>query len=166
MQKEIIKLADIDSPELDESVGKLANDIRLRGILEPIVVERIGDRFKILSGTRRVAACKLIGLTEIPARVYEGLTTEQREGLLDRGQTRAVKTWAGDKPAKCDVCEKPIGDCFADAVIPHMGVWGIICPACCTEFKVKIGTGRGQVYKEAIIADNNKREIRFIKVQG
>lgn len=73
-------------------------------------------------------------------------------------QKEIKKLWLGDKPKKCDVCEKPIGDSFADAVIPAMGVWGIICPECCTEFNVQFSTGRGQMYRE--------EAGRFIKIQG
>jgi ParB/RepB/Spo0J family partition protein len=50
----------------DPTLRNLANSIRTRGVLEPLVITKEGD---ILSGHRRHTAAKLAGLTEIPCRV-------------------------------------------------------------------------------------------------
>jgi ParB family chromosome partitioning protein len=48
----------------------LALSIREHGLLQPIVVEALpGDRFRILAGERRFAACRELGLEAIPCLV-------------------------------------------------------------------------------------------------
>src|SRR5262249_15321196 len=57
----------------DPEIRKLADDIRRDGLLEPIVVTR--DHV-ILSGHRRRVACRLAGLTAVPCRYAEILSTD------------------------------------------------------------------------------------------
>ncbi len=57
-----------DNEEMDE----LVESIRENGVLTPIIARyKDGTRgeYELISGHRRVAACKKLGLTEIPARV-------------------------------------------------------------------------------------------------
>lgn len=64
-----------DSVELDE----LAASIRAKGILQPIVVQRLGTgRYQIIAGERRWKASALAGLERIPAvvRTVEGKAEE------------------------------------------------------------------------------------------
>ncbi len=49
----------------------LAGSIKEKGLLEPIMVKPIGDRFMIVLGERRWRAAKLAGLTEIDAQVKD-----------------------------------------------------------------------------------------------
>lgn len=67
-----------DQAGLDE----LAQSIRENGVIQPVVVEEIGDGFFFLhDGERRWRAARLAGLVEIPAAVVPGLNgngTEQR----------------------------------------------------------------------------------------
>ncbi|MFC1914138.1 ParB/RepB/Spo0J family partition protein [Chloroflexota bacterium] len=46
-------------------------DIKLRGLMEPIVVELVGEGFRIIDGEKRWRACKKIGFTKIKAMIYE-----------------------------------------------------------------------------------------------
>jgi hypothetical protein len=52
----------------DPSIRELATSIREKGLLEPLVITR--DNF-LISGHRRLVACKLAGLTEVPVRVED-----------------------------------------------------------------------------------------------
>ena len=52
-----------DRNELDA----LAASIREHGVLQPIVVTRIGARFRLIAGERRVQAARLAGLERVPA---------------------------------------------------------------------------------------------------
>lgn len=56
----------------EESLNQLAESIKQHGLLQPIVVRRIGGGFfQIIAGERRWRASKLAGLTEIPAIIVE-----------------------------------------------------------------------------------------------
>lgn len=52
----------------EEEIAELAQDIALRGILQPIVVHRLADegRYRILFGAKRLRAAKQAGLETVP----------------------------------------------------------------------------------------------------
>ena len=56
-------------PYSEENLRALADDIAVNGLIEAIKVRPIADGYEILSGHNRVAACKLLGWTEIPADI-------------------------------------------------------------------------------------------------
>lgn len=57
-----------------DKIESLADSIRLKGVLQPIVVRTAhGGRYEILAGHRRTAASTLAGLTTIPALIYINL---------------------------------------------------------------------------------------------
>ena len=64
----------------DDGLEELARSIKETGILQPVLVTRDADRFRILAGERRVRAARLAGLTRVPVLVREGL--EDRDHLL------------------------------------------------------------------------------------
>jgi ParB family chromosome partitioning protein len=45
---------------------ELTASIREKGVLQPLIVRRMGDRFQIVSGERRYQAAMQAGLTELP----------------------------------------------------------------------------------------------------
>ena len=55
----------------DARLQELAQSIRANGIIQPIVVRRIGDRFQIIAGERRWRAAKLAGLLRVPVVVRD-----------------------------------------------------------------------------------------------
>jgi ParB family chromosome partitioning protein len=56
----------------EEAVSSLAESIRERGILQPLLVRQVGaDRYEIVAGERRWRAAQLAGLHEVPAIVRE-----------------------------------------------------------------------------------------------
>ena len=57
----------------DDELVELAETIEQHGLIQPIVVRKVGDRFQIISGERRTRATKLAGLSVIKAQVYENL---------------------------------------------------------------------------------------------
>lgn len=60
-----------DARPLDaKHVKELAESIHDHGLLQPVVVIRNGDRFKIPMGNHRKAACELLGLCHIEAEVW------------------------------------------------------------------------------------------------
>lgn len=56
-------------PYSEENLRALADDIAANGLIEAIKVRPIDNGYEILSGHNRVAACKLLGWTEIPADI-------------------------------------------------------------------------------------------------
>ena len=57
--------------DVGEDLAPLVASIRARGVVQPIVVQRGGDRFVIRQGHRRAAAAVLAGLELIPAVVHD-----------------------------------------------------------------------------------------------
>jgi ParB family chromosome partitioning protein len=74
-----LQLLDLSKVEIHESnprrdVGdltELAASIKSAGVLEPIVVVKRNGHFAAVTGSRRTAASRLAGMTQIPARVME-----------------------------------------------------------------------------------------------
>lgn len=58
---------------MDEaSLGELADSIRARGVIQPIVVRTVGtSQYEILAGERRWRAARIAGLERVPAVVRE-----------------------------------------------------------------------------------------------
>ena len=57
----------------EDELSELANSIRQQGLIQPIVLRKVGDRYQIISGERRTRASKLAGFSTIKAQVYENL---------------------------------------------------------------------------------------------
>ena len=53
------------------ALTELTESIRASGVLQPIVVRRIGDGYELIAGERRWRAAKEAGLERIPAVVRE-----------------------------------------------------------------------------------------------
>jgi ParB family transcriptional regulator, chromosome partitioning protein len=55
-----------------ENLEPLAQSIREKGVLQPLLVRPLGDgRYAIVAGERRYRAAKMAGLTEVPVRVLD-----------------------------------------------------------------------------------------------
>jgi ParB/RepB/Spo0J family partition protein len=85
----VLLLADIDlstdNPRKhfdEEKLQQLAGDISKHGVLQPVTVRRVGDRYELVYGERRYRASKLAGLTTIPALVRPLTDLEVDEARL------------------------------------------------------------------------------------
>lgn len=56
-----------DGLKLDE----LAQSIRANGVIQPLIVRKIGEQFHLIAGERRWRAAKIAGLDEVPVVVQE-----------------------------------------------------------------------------------------------
>jgi len=83
------------------ALEELAQSIRERGVMEPIIVRPVNGHYEIVAGERRYRASKLAGLKEVPVVIRE-LTDEeamtdsllenfQREDLTVMEKARAIK---------------------------------------------------------------------------
>ena len=62
----------------NESLNELADSIRQKGIIQPILVESKGDgKYLIIAGERRVRAAKIAGLKEVPV-IVKNFTEEEK----------------------------------------------------------------------------------------
>jgi ParB family chromosome partitioning protein len=52
-------------------LAELAQSIRTSGIIQPLVVRRVGDRFQLVAGERRWRAAKLAGISQAPVVVLD-----------------------------------------------------------------------------------------------
>jgi ParB family chromosome partitioning protein len=55
----------------EEQLRSLAASIQRHGVLQPVVVRRVGDRYELIVGERRWRAARAAGLTAIPAVVAD-----------------------------------------------------------------------------------------------
>ena len=67
--------ADFDPKLLDE----LKKSILQNGLIQPITVRRLENKYQLISGERRLRACKDIGYKEIPAYIIK---VESKEAML------------------------------------------------------------------------------------
>lgn len=79
-------------------ISKLMESIKERGLIHPVVVHPIGTaegKYGLLAGGRRLEACRKLGWTEIPVRVYEEKLTEDACRLieLEENTHREKMTW-------------------------------------------------------------------------
>ena len=67
----------------DENLRELANSIKLKGIIQPIIAEQEkDDTYIIISGERRVRAARLAGLSTVPAILGKFSIMEKLENAL------------------------------------------------------------------------------------
>jgi len=66
----------------DESLNELASSIEENGVIQPIIVQRKGDGYRIVAGERRWRAARIAGLSVIPAIVRDLSDRETMEQAL------------------------------------------------------------------------------------
>lgn len=66
----------------DDSLEELANSIKADGVIQPIVVRKVEDKYEIIAGERRFRASKLAGLEKVPVVVKNVSDRKARELAL------------------------------------------------------------------------------------
>ena len=51
----------------EEALKELSDSIKEHGVIQPIIVRKLGDKYEIIAGERRYKATAMAGLTKIPA---------------------------------------------------------------------------------------------------
>ena len=64
----------------EEALKELAASIKELGIIQPITVKKVDDKFQLISGERRLRASKSVGLKNIPAYIR---TAEDETEILE-----------------------------------------------------------------------------------
>ena len=85
----------------EQALESLAATIREKGVLQPLLVNRVGNRYELIAGERRLRAAKKAGLEEVPVLIREVedldrlelsiLENIQREDLNPIEEARAYK---------------------------------------------------------------------------
>lgn len=57
----------------DEQLAELTESIKENGILQPLLLKKVGEKFAIVAGERRFRAARLAGLNEVPAVVRDDI---------------------------------------------------------------------------------------------
>jgi ParB family chromosome partitioning protein len=66
----------------DAHLEALAQSIKSNGVIQPIVVRKVGDRFQIIAGERRWRAAQRAGLLRVPVAVRD-VASGQEKSLLE-----------------------------------------------------------------------------------
>ena len=72
----------------NEELNTLAQSIRESGVLVPALARPVGGQYELISGHRRLAACKLLGLTTIPVIVRDLTDAEAIITMVDANLQR------------------------------------------------------------------------------
>lgn len=66
----------------DSTLNDLASSLRETGMLQPVVVRRMGQGYQLIVGERRWRAAKLAGLSQVPAVIREATDAQTLELAL------------------------------------------------------------------------------------
>ena len=98
---------------------ELANSIAQHGIVQPIIVRKVGERYSIIAGERRFRAARRAGLNEVPVIVREMdeqqvlevslIENLQRENLNALEEAAAIRTLMDEHDLTQDEVAKRLG---------------------------------------------------------
>lgn len=73
----------------EDELSALSESIRNHGILQPLVVRQVGDRFQLIAGERRLRAARSAGLVAVPVNVVDFNDQQALEAALVENIQRA-----------------------------------------------------------------------------
>ncbi len=73
----------------EDELAALSNSIRSHGVLQPLVVRQVGNRFQLIAGERRLRAARSVGLSAVPVRVVDFNDQQTVEAALIENIQRA-----------------------------------------------------------------------------
>lgn len=65
-----------------EKIEDLANSIKEKGVIQPLLVKKVGNDYQLIAGERRLRAAKRAGVTKVPVIVKNVSDAEQLEYAL------------------------------------------------------------------------------------
>lgn len=103
----------------DAAIAELADSIRQHGLIQPIVVRPVGAGYQIVAGERRWRACRMLGMSEVPAIIKELTDIEtaqialieniQREDLNPVEEALAYRSLMDDYDMTQEELSKAVG---------------------------------------------------------
>ena len=73
----------------EDELASLSESIKNHGVLQPVVVRQVGDRFQLVAGERRLRAAQAIGSESIPVRIVDFNDQQVMEAALAENIQRA-----------------------------------------------------------------------------
>ena len=73
----------------EDAIRELADSIRVQGLIQPVLVRKDGDGYRLIAGERRWRAAQLAGLSEVPALVRDVSDSQAFEMALVENLQRA-----------------------------------------------------------------------------
>ena len=103
----------------EDAIDELAASIREKGLLQPLLVRRVGHQYQLIAGERRLRAAQRAGLTRLPVSVREADDREsfeialienlQRENLNPIEEARAYQRLCDEFGLKQDDVARRVG---------------------------------------------------------
>ena len=74
-----------------EALNTLANSIKQHGIIQPLVLRRVADKYEIIAGERRFKAAQMCGMIQVPAIITDLDDNESAEvAIIENTQRREL----------------------------------------------------------------------------
>lgn len=74
-----------------EALNTLANSIKQHGIIQPLVLRRVQDKYEIIAGERRFKASQMCGMVQVPAIITDLDDNESAEvAIIENTQRREL----------------------------------------------------------------------------
>lgn len=73
----------------DDELSSLSESIKAHGVLQPLVVRQVGERYQLIAGERRLRAARAAGLPAVPVRVVDFNDQQVVEAALVENIQRA-----------------------------------------------------------------------------
>ncbi len=74
-----------------EALNTLANSIKQHGIIQPLVLRRVQDKFEIIAGERRFKAAQMCGMMQVPAIITDLDDNESAEvAIIENTQRKEL----------------------------------------------------------------------------
>lgn len=102
-----------------EALNELANSIKEHGIIQPLVVRRLNDKYEIIAGERRFKAATLIGMKKVPCVVMKLSDNESAEVAVIENIQRKEMTPLEEAKAYKQILDK--GYLTQDVLAKRMG---------------------------------------------
>ncbi len=61
-----------------DNIEELAESIKTYGVIQPVIVLNLGEKYQIIAGERRWRAAKLVGLKKVPVIIKESLSSKDK----------------------------------------------------------------------------------------
>ena len=74
-----------------DALMDLAQSIRENGLIQPITVRKVNDKYQIIAGERRFRALRLNGAVEVPANIMDADEVQMAEMALVENIQRAIE---------------------------------------------------------------------------
>ena len=77
----------------EKALQELSDSIKAHGVIQPLVLRKVGNKYEIIAGERRYKASCMAGLKQVPAIVREMTDDESAEvALIENVQRKNLQT--------------------------------------------------------------------------